>query len=395
MGGVDKDVPLGVRNRVSRTNFRKDILLTAIHSLLARMPRTRKSKGRVLPLQTPQAFTNRAYRLRLPNQIPASHPKNGSKAIKAEIVKNLAKGSLKTTEALSILDQDQIDRIRRANKGKFKENSRYIVNKNQAPTMCPEDIDFESEEAMPKAKRPCIRPHQTLEGEVQGPKDTALGSIYDDNKDAEWDFYDEITGTSPATDHHEQVNIPSNIGGSMSIQAQEDLVPLFATIEDQGLALIMDKTFASPGVVIQARRNGNQQTRQIGVYWYSPGIPRYEWPDGTVMESVVHGAFWNQIEAVEHVPGDTQLMSQDDRTNNGAPCFMQGNIPPAFDPMFNPLFDASSHQGYQGFPEQVPRTTAYPILQTPLSIPNYTGRYQTQSDSADEVWRDGYGSSGF
>lgn len=208
----------------------------------------------------------------MPNQIPASHPKNRSKAMRAEIGKNLGKRSLKITEALSILDQDQIDKIRSANTGNFKENSRYIVNKDEAHTMyIDENIDSATEEAVPKANRPYIRLSQTLEDGVQGLKDTALRSVYDDNKDAEWDFYDEIAGTPLATDHHKQVNLPSNTEGSMKNQAQEYLVPLFATIEDQELAPIEDETFVSPSAIIQARRNGNQQTRQIVVYWYLRG----------------------------------------------------------------------------------------------------------------------------
>lgn len=94
------------------------------------------------------------------------------------IGKNLGKRSLKITEALSILDQDQIDKIRSANTGNFKENSRYIVNKDEAHTMyIDENIDSATEEAVPKANRPYIRLSQTLEDGVQGLKDTALRSV--------------------------------------------------------------------------------------------------------------------------------------------------------------------------------------------------------------------------
>ena len=63
----------------------RKLLLREVHSLLAQMPHTRKHKGKVLPLQTPQAFTNRTYRFRGPNQIPASNMKNGSATYKAQI----------------------------------------------------------------------------------------------------------------------------------------------------------------------------------------------------------------------------------------------------------------------------------------------------------------------
>ena len=89
------------------------------------MPHTRQHNGRVLPLQTPQAFPNRTYRLRVANRIPASKMKNGT--YKAEILKNLAKKSAITTEALSTLNPDQNDEVRKVNKGEFKRNSRYVV----------------------------------------------------------------------------------------------------------------------------------------------------------------------------------------------------------------------------------------------------------------------------
>ena len=93
------------------------------------MPHARVKKGVVLALQTPQAFTNRAHRFRVPNQIPAFNPKNGSETYRIGILKNLAERRMNTTEGLSALDPDQVDKVRNPNKGKFKDNSRYIVKR--------------------------------------------------------------------------------------------------------------------------------------------------------------------------------------------------------------------------------------------------------------------------
>ena len=139
-------------------------LLTFIHSLLARMPHTRERKGKILPLQTPQAFTNRAYRFRIPNQIPATNPKKGSETYKKGIMKNLAKeGNRKTTEGLSVLIPDQINEVRKNNKGKFFGNSRYLVNHSErTPAFKKRRMDSDdgiesASEYEREAKKPCTR----------------------------------------------------------------------------------------------------------------------------------------------------------------------------------------------------------------------------------------------
>lgn len=131
MGGSNASLSVVNCCGVSRLRAQRNSLLTLIHSLMARMPHTREKKGQVLPLQTPQAFTNRAHRFRVPNQIPASNPKNGSETYKKGILKNLAKKQITTTEGLSALDPEQVENVRKANKGKFKKNSRYVVKKDE------------------------------------------------------------------------------------------------------------------------------------------------------------------------------------------------------------------------------------------------------------------------
>ena len=89
--------------------------------------------------------------------------KNGSATYKAEILKKPAKKSATTTEALSTLNPDQIDEVRKVNKGKFKRNSRYVVKDEgsrgtPAPSKkrkarCADDTEFEPEQEEPKAKK--------------------------------------------------------------------------------------------------------------------------------------------------------------------------------------------------------------------------------------------------
>lgn len=356
------------------------------------MPHTREKRGKVLPLQTPQAFTNRAYRFRVPNQIPASNQKNGSKIYREEILKNLASHNAKTTEDLPTLNRSQLKKVRKANEGKFMGNSRYVVKKDDGSEQAPpqsrkrkvysEDDDAECETdpeyESPAPKRSCTRTVQ----------DAYVGGA---------DLYSEPTDTPRPWDHPEQ---------------QEPSVPLFATIEDQGLAFVEDENFTSPHAVIEARRNGNQQTRQIGVYWYRGNIPRHVGDDGNVVEDVVHSAFYDDIEAVEPIPGDDVpnntpvdtplysshfdpiIINNNENNNDGEALFAPLTNMPLPDPFFAP----PGHNGYPYFPTQrpnAPPTPAFLDSQIQMSYPNQIGRYQTQSDLFEEPWRTGYGNQGF
>ena len=151
MGGADAGSSLVNGRRVSRSAlhyFREIHLLTVLHSLLARMPHTRERKGEILPLQTPQAFTNRAYRFRIPNQIPASNSKNGSNAYKEEILKNLAKENVvKKTEGSA--QAPPPSRKRKA----------YCDDDDG-------DAEPEPEQVGPEAKRPCTRAPEDWREEV-------------------------------------------------------------------------------------------------------------------------------------------------------------------------------------------------------------------------------------
>lgn len=365
-------------------------LLTVIHSLLARMPHERVKKGEWKPLQTPQAFTNRAYRLRVPNQIPATKPKKGSGTYKASILKNLAKQNAKTTETLSTLSSAQIKKVRKENSGKFVDNSRYVIKSDDHPKSPPaskkrsrsgdDDTQFESEQ---RVKRPCTQASQS----------PTVGLGYNVDEDAygeDANIYDQLTDTAEQWLEVAHENLPTNTMEAFEDQNQEDLVPLFATIDDQGLALVENPDWTTAGAVILARREGNQQTRQIDVYWYSASVPRHVGPDGNIVEDVVDLRFLNMYEVAEPIPGDAQHQNLYDFLPPSEFC----DIPSALDPWFEEPIGASS----QGFPPQAfnnPQSTASSSSQTPLSAFFPIGRYQTQSDSAEEVWRDQYGPAGF
>ncbi len=406
MGGPNASLSVVNCCGVSRLRAQRNSLLTLIHSLMARMPHTREKKGQVLPLQTPQAFTNRAHRFRVPNQIPASNPKNGSATYKKGILKNLAKKQLSTTEGLSALDPEQVETVRKANKGKFRENSRYVIKKDEDPAEtpvpskkrkvhCDDDAESIPEQEEPKAKRPRTQMGQNIE--VEAPNFTP-GFIYDNaGEDANLGsagFYSEPTATPGTWDYQQQEPSPTDTANLREYQSQENFVLLFATIDDVGLALVEDPSFTSPDAVIWARRNGNQQTRQIDVHWYRESTPRYVGPDGVMREDVVAHGLWQQAEAFEPIPGDYQTAPEVYSAHNIESPFTPYNFPPEFDPFFG----KRNYGGYQGFVGQIPNypeTPTVPSLQTPLSAPSQIGRYQTQADSSEEVWRDHHGSTGF
>lgn len=248
-----------------------------------------------MPLQTPQAFTNRAYRFRIPNQIPASNPKNGSRTYKEGILKNIAGKSATTTEALSTLDRAQVDQLRRANKGKFNENSRYVINGDGESTEPPSrskkrkvhgNDDTESESGQ-EAKRPCTRTHQDLGAET--PPEFANEYNVEDAYQYGQGYYEDSTYTDGACGDQGEVGTP------MEDQNEaEDLVPLFLTTYDRLLALT--EGFTTPEAVVYARENGYQQTLAFSVYWYRQSIPRHVEPEGNVVEDVVGSAFFHMIE---------------------------------------------------------------------------------------------------
>ena len=249
------------------------------------MPHTRVQFGKVKKLQTPQAFTNRAYRFRVPNQIPASNPKNGSATYMLAIKKSLAEARSETTEGLPTLSQGQIKKVKSANAGKFKENSRYVVEEKKSLETSPsskkrkghseDESESESEQETSRGKRHCTRTPQHSGAEIPSLNEPSWESIYDDNSE-EPDF---------------------GCTGSYVEESQngEELIPLFMTIYDRDLALLADQTFTSPYAVVEALRNGYLFPTQISIHWYRRSTPRFVGPGGRIVWDVVHDEFWNDF----------------------------------------------------------------------------------------------------
>ena len=358
------------------------------------MPHNREKNGKVLRLQTPQAFTNRAYRMRVANQIPAANPRNGSATYREGILENVAKERATTTEGLSVLSSSQINLVRRKNRGKFSDHSRYVIDNTNSPKTPPvsrkrhstgdDDTESESEH---RAKKPRTRKVQSLEVESQL-ADNA--DIYSDGTYG----YDQPTEIAEQRVDLEREDHPADTTVFSDDLDQDCLVPLFATTEDQGLALVENEEWTTPEAVILARRQGNQQTRQINVYWYSSWAPRHVGVDGNSVPEVVNFAFWRLYQAEEKIPSDTHSTWQGDSAYGVVSPSTQSITPTAIDS----LLDEPYRQSSRGLSPQAPenlqlaassssRTTPSPFVQI--------GRYQTESDSAEEFWRNQYGPAGF
>ena len=280
---------------------------------MARMPHTRKKNGQVLPLQTSQAFTNRALRLRIPNQMPTARPKNGSAAYKKEILKNLAEKNAKTTEDLPTLKQSQIAKARKANEGKFDDNSRYVVKKKEGSTGMPpppssrkrkanHDNDTEPEEplATPVVKRQRIQTPYQMGVETPGPNNQTLGSLSDDvDADAYWEganVYNAPPNSAALVNGQSQQVGSTQFTSQFPDHYENGLVLLFSTIMDRQHALAINDKFTSPAAVKRAREEEGWQLDFINVDWYRPDTPRYVNPDdGSIVEGVAHVDAYDQI----------------------------------------------------------------------------------------------------
>ena len=422
------------------------------------MPHTREIRGEIRELQTPQAFTNRAYRFRIPNQIPTANPKNGSAAFKEEILKNLAEKGASSTEDLSLLDNDQVANIRKANKGKFMGNSRYIVeqvenlqpaspasNKRKARRDDESELeapgakksrtqppptsgqvgnlsassssnkrkdrsDDESEMVAPEAKRPRTQVSTTSaqnEGllntppspEAHGDDETESGSEQEapqasvpegsnvedpapetigngTNEDAFPDgvgSYIEPTDFSGPWDQQEQEGHAADTANLSEDETLDRPVALFASVEDQELALEVNDTFTDAISVIADRMIGNpQETSHIGAYWYLDSVPRHMNEDGTIVRDVVEWASRHCMKADENGLGNMQSTSQTDFVDEIAGDFPQSGV--AVDSA--PSFDEPSDGGYTQSPVQT-----WPEFQAPT----FPVSQVTETDAVDNV----------
>ena len=483
MGGSNSRISVAICCRVSHTTADNVFhMLTQIYSLLARMPHTRKDKGKVVPLQTPQAFTNRSYRFRIPNQIPASKMTNGSATYKLQIIKSLEEQNAKTTETLSTLNPKQVEEVRKINKGKFKQNSRYVTKKDTESLKTPapslkrkarrvddDETESEIEQEKPKAKKPYLpKPYEMGGAEAAVGTEASPGYVYDDtNGNAypnEGNNHNVPTGNPRRWHGQEPYPSSAHHTGLEVGQSREDLVPLFASIDDQVHALNMDETFTSPLAVILARRHGHPLTEFIYVNWYRQSTPRHVGEDGMMVEDVVDEAFTFDEEAQEPIPSNNQpTLYVDQASINDIPVPVPDSYGPshgvnpdilartpsnslltpamglnapdygvyqdtlgqtASDPWAAPAMDlyASNHGIYPGvlrrpnnppvpplgpyvpahnfYPDVVGQPSYPPVtpvenLNAPLPFPNQIGRYRTESDTSEEVWRNHHGSTGF
>ncbi|KAM0804759.1 hypothetical protein BDR22DRAFT_959851 [Usnea florida] len=309
-----------------------------VADLMARMPPTRKKKGKVLPLQKSQAFTNRTLRLRTPYQMPTIRPKNGSAAYKESILKNLAERNAKTTENLPVLKKNQIAKARKANEGKFDENSRYVVKKKEVSTEMPpplsrkrkakHDNDTEPEVPLeaPVVKRQRTRAPYKRGVATSGPNDLTSTSLSDDvNADAYWEganVYNAPPNSATVVNDQSQQLGPTRSTSQYQDHYENGLVLLFSTIVDRQHALAMDRTFTSPVAVKRAWEQGWQIENFINVDWYTPDTPRFVNPDGSIVESVVHPECFDRIASLGGI-NDAQGTVQDSGSYNATSSFAQ------------------------------------------------------------------------
>lgn len=305
------------------------------------MPHNRERNGKVLRLQTPQAFSNRAYRLRVANQIPATNPRNGSATYKEGILKNVAKKRAMTTEGLSVLDPSQVDLVRQKNKGKFRDNSRYVIDNQNSPKTPPAsrkrnstgDHDNESESEQ-GGKRPCTRKAQSLE----------VDSLFGDDAD----IY------SYGTSDYEQPR--------KTAEQRVDLEREYHPTDTTGSS--------------------------------EPYAPRHVGVDGNSVPGGVDFAFRHLYQAEEQVPSHTHFTWQEDSAYGDVPPTTESTIPAAIDSLLDEPYRHSS-QGLSPQASGNPQLTASSSSRTPLPALLQIGTYQTQSDSAEEFWRYQYGPAGF
>ena len=365
------------------------------------MPHEREYRGRIVPLQTPQAFTNRAHRFRVPNQIPAIRSKAGSESYRESILTNLAKGQAKTTEGLSVLDPDEVEKIKEKNKGMFAGNSRYVISDDHPPQtqsaakkrkLDRDDDDDSESETDRQVKKTCVHGveglEKGLESSVNG-RQSPEDNLSDETRHSinEWSDLDE--------DIHSGFNI-----ASPEDQHDEQLVPLFASVHDRRQAMLENPAWTSPSAVLRARRAGNGHTRRLGVFWYRASVARHSTPDGNILYDVVHRNVWFKYDFEEGLPGEESVLAYPIAAPVFAhPRFMdvQGSIATAMSPML----DSYGHRRTQAFPAQGlnrlhPTTpTVWESYAASCHAGQPIGGYRTYPGGLQEYWRDHHSSYGF
>ena len=280
------------------------------------------------------------------------------------------------------------------NKGKFWGNPRYVISTDDSPQSPPASIkrksqsDDDNDYEFENDDNDYEFENDDNDYELENDDDN-LEPLFEDSEL----FYDP-TKMAEQWDDPEQDDYHTYPTETWVDQNDEHLVPLFATVDDLGLAMVENENWTTPAAVIRARRDGNQQTRQIDLYWYDRNVPRQVGADGNVVNGVVNFNSRHLYQAEEDIPGDIQGTPQDDSTQD-APQFSTLSIIPA---TVDPSLGDASVENSQASPTPAlnqPQATASSSSQTAQSVPRQVGRYQTESDTAEEVWRNHYGPSGF
>ena len=287
--------------------------------------------------------------------------------------------------------------MRDKNRGKFLENSRYVVGGDDTQETQPATTrkrksrtgDNDESETEHDKKRSCTRVSQSVEVDPGNAVQQLATSCSDEPAETaeQWNSVD-VEEHQP----HPQERSEDWYQGD-----EDHLIPLFASIGDRGLALIKNTEWTSPQAVIQARRAGNAETGSINVYWYNAGISRHMDLDGNTVDDVVDDAAVHLYEAEECMPGDNDddvLATQYASAHDAVPQSTHDDVWDAADSSL----DAQGHENLQGFPSHVmynAPTAASSGPYVPFSDPSHIGSYQTPSDSPKGDWRNQYGLAGF
>lgn len=136
--GIRRCTGMIITEQVDPQSWTCKRLLTVLLSFMARMLPIRKFKGKILPLQTMAAFTNRMDRWRKAKNVTAwqEHGEE-SKKVKQFIIDQLPDPKMKTTESLVDLTPAQLETLYNLNRGKHGYRSRYEKTQQSTPSQTP------------------------------------------------------------------------------------------------------------------------------------------------------------------------------------------------------------------------------------------------------------------
>ncbi len=229
--------------------------------------------GDFVPLQSSRAFTNRAMRFRQPKAIIPTNQRKGTTTIVEYIRSHLDKHNAETAEEVPQLTRAQLKKAKKANKGKFSMNSRYInqsENASKSGNMkrkVGEDYgDSDEENTESRAKRAKKEVNSPPTDQRNAPMPTPHGwrernrSISHNDQLASQGFSD------PEMAHW--------VPFSQADEDEKPLIPLFVSLECEELAAIQDATYTTPEIVLEARANGCTMLAEVEIRWYPEDVER-------------------------------------------------------------------------------------------------------------------------